>query len=71
VLFSLLTDLTPTQSFGLNFVMLSTATVLQFVLMKRREMIGVSSSGDNVPSEKEQLDQTVALLEMHDAELAI
>jgi hypothetical protein len=72
VLFSLLTDLTPTQSFSLNFVMLSTATVLQFVLMKRREMIGVSSSGDNVPSEEEEeLDQTVALLEMHDTELAI
>jgi hypothetical protein len=46
--------------------MLLTATVLQFVLMKRREMIGVSSSGDEVPSEKEQMDQAVALLEMQE-----
>jgi hypothetical protein len=58
--------LTPTQSFGLNFGMLLTATVLQFALMKRREMIGVSSSGDDVPSEKEQLDQAIALLEMQE-----
>jgi hypothetical protein len=66
VLFSLLTDLTPTQSFALNFGMLLTATVLQYFLMKRREMIGVSSSGDDVPPEKEHLDQALALLEMQD-----
>jgi hypothetical protein len=40
VLFSLLTDLTPTQSFTLNFLMLSTAAVLQYILMKRRENYG-------------------------------
>jgi hypothetical protein len=42
VLFSLLTDLTPSQSFFLNAVMLSTATVLQYILMKRRELHGMS-----------------------------
>jgi MFS transporter, MFS domain-containing protein family, molybdate-anion transporter len=36
VLFSLLTDLTPTQSFTLNGAMLATATILQAILMKRR-----------------------------------
>lgn len=41
VLFSLLTDLTPTQSFHLNVGMLAAATVLMFVLMKRREKNGV------------------------------
>lgn len=40
VLFSLLTDLTPAQSFWLNTVMLSTACGLQFVLaLKRRELV--------------------------------
>jgi hypothetical protein len=52
------------ESFGLNFAMLLTATVLQFVLMNRREMIDVSSSGDDIP--REQLDQAVALLEMQE-----
>ena len=36
VLFSLLTDLTPSQSFALNCAMLALATVLQIILMKRR-----------------------------------
>lgn len=36
VLFSLLTDLTPTISFTLNASMLGIATVLQAVLMSRR-----------------------------------
>lgn len=36
VLFSLLTDLTPTFSFGLNATMLATAAVLQTILNKRR-----------------------------------
>lgn len=36
VLFSLLTDLTPTISFGLNSSMLLVATLLQIILMKRR-----------------------------------
>jgi MFS transporter, MFS domain-containing protein family, molybdate-anion transporter len=45
VLFSLLTDLKPYQSFGLNAIMLCTATILQYWLMKRREMVhGVVSS---------------------------
>lgn len=54
VLFSLLTDLKPYQSFGLNSFMLCTATILQYWLMKRREMhAGVtthkssSSNSDN------------------------
>lgn len=42
VLFSLLTDLTPSQSFALNAIMLGTATGLQYWLMKRREMHGIS-----------------------------
>ena len=53
VLFSLLTDLTPTQSFTLNFFMLATATVLQLILMKRREKNGMtttSSSASASPS---------------------
>jgi MFS transporter, MFS domain-containing protein family, molybdate-anion transporter len=54
VLFSLLTDLTPRQSFTLNFCMLATATVLQLVLMKRRELNGMTTSsakdtGDDTP----------------------
>jgi multisubunit Na+/H+ antiporter MnhC subunit len=47
VLFSLLTDLTPTQSFSLNFIMLSTAAVLQYILMKRRENYSGVSSDDS------------------------
>lgn len=53
VLFSLLTDLTPTQSFFLNSVMLAVATALQFVLMKRREA---------VTSSLEQMTETVKLI---------
>jgi MFS transporter, MFS domain-containing protein family, molybdate-anion transporter len=44
VLFSLLTDLTPTQSFLLNCAMLSTATVLQLILMKLREKNGLTKT---------------------------
>ena len=43
VLFSLLTDLTPKQSFTLNSLMLGTATVLMVTLMKRREKMGVQN----------------------------
>lgn len=43
VLFSLLTDLTPKQSFTLNALMLGTATVLMVTLMKRREKMGVQN----------------------------
>ena len=43
VLFSLLTDLTPKQSFALNALMLGTATVLMVMLMKRREKMGVQN----------------------------
>ena len=46
VLFSLLTDLTPKQSFSLNTLMLATATVLMVKLMKRREKMGVQNSED-------------------------
>ena len=51
VLFSLLTDLTPTQSFVLNALMLSTATGLQVLLMKRREKHGLTAESNE--SEKE------------------
>ena len=55
VLFSLLTDLTPTQSFTLNGIMLATATLLQAILMKRR----LPMQGNEKPSQKEE--ETVAL----------
>ena len=55
VLFSLLTDLTPTQSFTLNGIMLATATLLQAILMKRR----LPMQGNEKPSPKEE--ETVAL----------
>lgn len=58
VLFSLLTDLTPTQSFALNAVMLSTATGLQLVLMKRRELHGrTSESSPSSPSRSNSRDE--------------
>lgn len=47
VLFSLLTDLTPTTSFLLNATMLGTAAVLQIILMKRREMHGLTEKTDS------------------------
>lgn len=54
VLFSLLTDLTPTTSFCLNAVMLGTAAVLQIVLMKRRELhLGASPPSTTSTSEPE------------------
>lgn len=46
VLFSLLTDLTPQQSFALNTAMLSTAGGLMYVLMKRREVVTHSKDTD-------------------------
>lgn len=49
VLFSLLTDLTPKQSFQLNCSMLSVATVLQVILMKRRSLH--DEQEEKVPSE--------------------
>eukprot|EP00543_Licmophora_paradoxa_P009086 CAMPEP_0202446140 /NCGR_PEP_ID=MMETSP1360-20130828/4747_1 /ASSEMBLY_ACC=CAM_ASM_000848 /TAXON_ID=515479 /ORGANISM="Licmophora paradoxa, Strain CCMP2313" /LENGTH=473 /DNA_ID=CAMNT_0049062577 /DNA_START=41 /DNA_END=1462 /DNA_ORIENTATION=+ len=54
VLFSLLTDLTPAQSFSLNTAMLSLATVLQLILMKRRLAVQSSEPGS---------DEKTALLE--------
>ena len=45
VLFSLLTDLTPTKSFILNTLMLGTASALQWVLMtKRKELVNALDS---------------------------
>lgn len=44
VLFSLLTKMTPEMSFTLNCLMLSTATGLQYLLMKRREMHGLTET---------------------------
>ena len=54
VLFSLLTDLTPQTSFFLNSVMLGTATVLMYVLMKRRDMIGNLKDTDGTSADEEQ-----------------
>lgn len=51
VLFSLLTDLTPQMSFTLNCVMLSTATVLQYQLMKRRENYGLTETSEQTDRE--------------------
>jgi hypothetical protein len=46
VLFSLLTDLTPTQSFALNCLMLGTASGMMYILMKRRESTqGIEGGG--------------------------
>jgi uncharacterized membrane protein len=48
VLFSLLTGLTPTQSFSLNATMLAVAFVLQIILMKRRRLnVQSSPAGDD------------------------
>lgn len=68
VLFSLLTDLTPTMSFTLNATMLATATVLQAVLMTRRlnmnnmqdvkersqQQLAAPTSAETVPLTKEE-----------------
>lgn len=54
VLFSLLTDLTPTQSFLLNCAMLSTATVLQLILMKLREKNGLTETESTDLDEQEK-----------------
>ena len=57
VLFSLLTDLTPRFSFGLNATMLTTATVLQVILAKRRlNSMGLSAPLTNA-------EETVALVD--------
>ena len=57
VLFSLLTDLTPRFSFGLNATMLTTATVLQAILAKRR----LNSMGLSAPLTG--AEETVALVD--------
>lgn len=48
VLFSLLTDLSPTQSFFFNAGMLAVATGLQVVLAKRREKVTNSDEDENL-----------------------
>lgn len=58
VLFSLLTDLTPTQSFSLNSLMLGTATVLMVALMKRREKMGAMQSVDGKDEELSLLEES-------------
>ena len=58
VLFSLLTNLTPQTSFFLNSVMLGTATILMYVLMKRRDMMGNSKDTDST-----SVDEEVSLVE--------
>ena len=66
VLFSLLTDLTPRFSFGLNATMLATATALQNTLNKRR--MGRSATSSSSPNKNESRDlsnkeETVALVD--------
>mmetsp|Transcript_8926 Transcript_8926/g.13729 ORF Transcript_8926/g.13729 Transcript_8926/m.13729 type:complete len:475 (+) Transcript_8926:104-1528(+) len=51
VLFSLLTDLTPTISFGLNSGMLLAATLLQMILKSRRRLQGQTSTEENTETE--------------------
>jgi len=55
VLFSLLTDLTPTQSFSLNALMLGTACALMVVLKKRREKNGGMKDADETSGADEEL----------------
>jgi MFS transporter, MFS domain-containing protein family, molybdate-anion transporter len=63
VLFSLLTDLTPTASFWLNTGMLSLASVLQFRLMLlRRDSAGSASQQLKQSSDAESGDDTERLL---------
>jgi MFS transporter, MFS domain-containing protein family, molybdate-anion transporter len=57
VLFSLLTDLTPTQSFTLNALMLGTATVLMYILMKRREKVGLAKDTDSGDEDAHLLEE--------------
>mmetsp|Transcript_16404 Transcript_16404/g.24181 ORF Transcript_16404/g.24181 Transcript_16404/m.24181 type:complete len:482 (+) Transcript_16404:175-1620(+) len=64
VLFSLLTDLTPTISFGLNSGMLVVATLLQMILMKRR-LQGQQSSGEDEAAGQEK--EAEALLPKEEA----
>jgi len=52
VLFSLLTDLTPTQSFSLNCTMLSVAALLQFILMNRRQKHGLMESSESAGADE-------------------
>ncbi|KAL7581769.1 hypothetical protein ACA910_022303 [Epithemia clementina (nom. ined.)] len=56
VLFSLLTSLTPSQSFTLNFIMLSVAAVLQTILMMRRGKHGLMES-DSATSDLEAAER--------------
>lgn len=63
VLFSLLTDLTPTTSFFLNAFMLGTAAILQMILMKRRELhLGASSTSQSIESKEEEKEDTRPLV---------
>jgi MFS family permease len=61
VLFSLLTDLTPRQSFALNCIMLGTASVMQYALMKRREACtGANNSSNTMMDVSEQTSHLLA-----------
>lgn len=62
VLFSLLTDLTPRFSFMLNATMLTTATVMQVVLAKRR----LESTGRQDGAGSIDVEQAVPLVEKQD-----
>ena len=62
VLFSLLTDLTPTQSFTLNCVMLATASLLQTILMTRRQKHGMTDTDNSTvaTADKESTEQLIS-----------
>ena len=61
VLFSLLTDLTPRFSFGLNATMLGTATVLQAILSKRRlDSMGLSAQASSKTESLDLSDSSIA-----------
>jgi MFS transporter, MFS domain-containing protein family, molybdate-anion transporter len=65
VLISLLTKLTPKQSFALNFAMLATAACLQFVLMKRRELNGKTIPGVTKIDDDDGIDSSPLLDKAH------
>jgi hypothetical protein len=58
VLFSLLTDLSPKQSFAFNALMLATATILMTILKKRREKMNILKTTEASDEEVALMDET-------------
>jgi len=68
VLFSLLTDLTPTKSFVLNTFMLGAAAVLQWVLMvKRRELVNATMDSASSTSSAASTTEVEKLISTKDS----